>query len=578
MNRQARHVGRILCLVVAGMFFLGGCAKMQEIFKTDRTRFLSPGKLIRPPAEGASPITPILQSVTISDQAQELVPNATFPTEGDYEYTAEDYVIGPNDILDISILDLFSVGMETTIRRQVTAGGFIDLPLLSERIRAEEHSALEMQEAIKDAYSPEILREPTVSVTVIVRRQSTFSIVGAVRGPGTYTIPRRDMRLYDAIALAGDITQVNIRYLYVIRQSRPVRVPGKEASAAETVPSAAIELPPLPEIPPATAPTQPEIPGATAPTQPEKPSTKPAAPAPEAELRELERVVPGPGPTTEPKAPPRPKGSAPATREKPKTLPAPSELPRLVEAGGATAPATTRTADMELLDASRSYKWIYSGGRWVRVAQDVPGATRPGGREPLPVRPARRAAPGEPAVTEPDDPFGWKKIDRSDRSRIIAINTTRLLSGDSRMNIIIRDNDIIYVPVLKVGEFYIMGEVNRPGVFSLTGRRITLKMALAAAGSFGGQAWPKNSLLVRRIGNNQEQRIPLDLEAIVRGEEADIFLKPDDVIAVGTDVRAPFMGVVRTAFRMTYGFGFIYDRNFADRPPSEPTSKRFTRW
>ena len=38
--------------------------------------------------------------------------------------------------------------------------------------------------------------------------------------------------------------------------------------------------------------------------------------------------------------------------------------------------------------------------------------------------------------------------------------------------------------------------------------------------------------------------------------------------------------MLRNAFRMTYGFGFIYDRNFSDPilPGYTPKSNRFTRW
>jgi protein involved in polysaccharide export with SLBB domain len=146
------------------------------------------------------------------------------------------------------------------------------------------------------------------------------------------------------------------------------------------------------------------------------------------------------------------------------------------------------------------------------------------------------------------------------------------------MNIVLRDNDIIQIPYLPVGEFYVTGEVMRPGVYSLPGRPITIKQALSATGGVGPLAWPENSALVRRIGNNQEQAIPLNVEAIFRGDEPDFFLKPDDVIEVGTDVRASFYAVMRNAFRMTYGFGFIYDRNFADPVTLTPTSRRFTRW
>ncbi|KKK67476.1 hypothetical protein LCGC14_2953700, partial [marine sediment metagenome] len=55
----------------------------------------------------------------------------------------------------------------------------------------------------------------------------------------------------------------------------------------------------------------------------------------------------------------------------------------------------------------------------------------------------------------------------------------------------------------------------------------------------------------------------IKLNDIMAGKEPDVFLKPNDVLAVGTYWAAPFMAVWRNAFRMTYGFGFIYDRNFS---------------
>ena len=35
------------------------------------------------------------------------------------------------------------------------------------------------------------------------------------------------------------------------------------------------------------------------------------------------------------------------------------------------------------------------------------------------------------------------------------------------------------------------------------------------------------------------------------------------MIFVGTNAAAPFLAALRNGFRVTYGFGFIYDRNFA---------------
>jgi protein involved in polysaccharide export with SLBB domain len=196
---------------------------------------------------------------------------------------------------------------------------------------------------------------------------------------------------------------------------------------------------------------------------------------------------------------------------------------------------------------------------------------------------ASRVSPsGLPGATSQpgEDVFGWKKL--GGEGRIIAIDVSKLNAGDSRMNIIIQDNDVITIPLLEQGEFYIMGEVARPGVYSLTGRKVTVKMAIAAAGNLGPFAWPKNAMLVRRLNDQQEQMIPLNVEDIFLGKKPDIYLKANDVIAVGTNWSCPFLAVIRNAFRLTYGFGFIYDRNFAAGYPDpnkpDTVSNRFGRW
>jgi len=94
---------------------------------------------------------------------------------------------------------------------------------------------------------------------------------------------------------------------------------------------------------------------------------------------------------------------------------------------------------------------------------------------------------------------------------------------------------------------------------------MTLKQAIAAAGGLGPLAWPKRVEVVRRIGKDKEETVMVDLEKIARGEQPDFFIKPNDWINVGTHPTARWLAVLRNSFRATYGFGFIYDRNFADR-------------
>jgi protein involved in polysaccharide export with SLBB domain len=130
---------------------------------------------------------------------------------------------------------------------------------------------------------------------------------------------------------------------------------------------------------------------------------------------------------------------------------------------------------------------------------------------------------------------------------------------------VIRAGDNIHVPVDLIGEFWIEGNVNFQGPINITGRPITLKMAIASAGGLGPLAWPKRCEVIRRIGKNKEEIVMVDLDKIASGKQPDFFIKPNDLINVGTHPTARWRAVLRNAFRATYGFGFIYDRNFADR-------------
>ena len=528
----------VLCL--AAVFLVTGCQQAIAGFKTDENRFLAPDEMVRSP--GHPRVSLIKTSISMADVREDLVPHATPPTPEDTTFREEDYVIGPTDVLDITIMDLFSVGSESMLRREVSDAGYIDLPLLAERIKAQGLTQEGLKDAVKKAYSPGILRDPVVSISVVLRKQNTFSILGSVVRAGTYNLLRKDMRLYEALAIGGDVTSYTVKYVYVIRQA-PATTPRAEGNAPAAAGPAAgpEELGPLPT---------PITPG-------EIPLPK-SAPATQDEMKDLKDLLPG---------------AAPRTTEPAKSLPAPSVVPMLTEtstsasAGGDQPPAPATSAPLP---------FIYSNGRWIRVEPaggPAPAASAPtGGSARLPLREADANAV---------NPFEeWLRLGKNQGTRVIAVNFKSLMNGDRQSNIVIRDNDVIYVPRDTVGEFYVMGEVARPGVYSLSARNITVKMAVAAAGNLNQTAWPQNSILIRRVGENQEQVIPIDVEAIFFGQAPDMYLKPDDVIAVGSNWRQPFIAILKNAFRFSYGFGFVYDRNFGSPAAGESklNSKRFTRW
>lgn len=147
--------------------------------------------------------------------------------------------------------------------------------------------------------------------------------------------------------------------------------------------------------------------------------------------------------------------------------------------------------------------------------------------------------------------------------RIIEVPYVKLLNGDMRYNVVIRPGDIIKVPSLQRGNVYIDGEIARPGSYLLPGEKdLTIKTLVASAGGFGGLAFPERVDIIRRVGDDQEAFVRINAKKIFAGEAPDVYLQPNDHVHVNSSLLAVPLAVARNGFRMTYGFGFILDRNF----------------
>jgi polysaccharide export outer membrane protein len=175
---------------------------------------------------------------------------------------------------------------------------------------------------------------------------------------------------------------------------------------------------------------------------------------------------------------------------------------------------------------------------------------------------------GEPSLTgsQPASSgnFAFNPPGGMEATRTIRVPLDALRNGEiSKYNIVIRPHDLIIAPNPLTGEFYMGGHVARVGVYGISPRKITLKQAIVSAGMLDGVAIPQRTELIRRIGPSREAFVLVDTNAIFAGTQPDIFLKPNDIVNVGTNLLAPFIAAVRGGFRITYGFGFLYDRNFS---------------
>ena len=149
--------------------------------------------------------------------------------------------------------------------------------------------------------------------------------------------------------------------------------------------------------------------------------------------------------------------------------------------------------------------------------------------------------------------------------RIISIPYQKLVNGDLRYNVVVRPGDTIRVPDPSAGFVYIGGNIARPGAYTVSGENeLTITQLVISAGGMSATAIPERTEIRRRIGDEHEAILRINLRDILEGVSPNIFLKPNDEITIGTNFWATPLAVVRNGFRMTYGFGFLADRNFGN--------------
>jgi polysaccharide export outer membrane protein len=486
----------------------------------------------------------ILDSLGVAEETPAAWETGEEPTPAEVIAYDMDYVFGPGDVISIGILELFNEGTIYVNQYVVTETGKISIPDVGV-VEVAGLTESQLEEEIKQILSPNILKEPSVNVTLLRSQSRVFSILGtAVPRPSRYEIPRYDFRLTDALAVAGGISQFNTSFIYV---SRPIT--GQEAL--------------------------------TEPAGPETVERQNNALMPKGDLHDDMLEVVAPSIHT------GPKGIVVTYAE----MVTDEELAELYQTGSPDNISTdtrymplsarrTVTRDSKLVarntndappaDSDSRIEWIFQDGRWIPL--QIPSSKAAPGMEAAKQQAPVQAPGPKDEVSRGEEqrqPTGmeWNQIGgvSGGQRRVIRIPADKLLSGDPRYNIVIRPSDTIHVPLDIMGEFCIMGNVNAQGFINMTGRPMTLKMAIAAAGGLGPLAWPKKCEVVRRIAKNREEIVMVDLDKIAAGEQPDFFIKPNDLINVGTHPSSNWRYILRNSFRATYGFGFLYDRNFANR-------------
>lgn len=125
-----------------------------------------------------------------------------------------------------------------------------------------------------------------------------------------------------------------------------------------------------------------------------------------------------------------------------------------------------------------------------------------------------------------------RRADGSNSSIKILIDEL-ILNGKAELNIPLEANDVINIPIDKVVQIYVMGQVGNPGALDVKRSMIpTLLRAIAQAGGFGERA-AKGGVIIKRIKEDgSEERIKVNVKDIIKGKKEDIQLEEGDVVIV----------------------------------------------
>lgn len=504
-GRAARGGSRALQAALLAGVVLGGCSN-------ELNSWMDPSVVGR--WEYTPTVVPILDRIDVIEEdtgefveTSEVLPQDLIPEAAAYE-------LSPGDQVEVQIYDFLTPNTPSVFQRILDARGNLDLPQLGQlhvaglTVKQVEHLL------VGELRDKGIIQDALVTVQTQSQQESSYSIYGNIARVGRYIVPTPDYRLIDALTEAGGVG-VMVPKVYVIRRA-PLSDTVKTGLGA---PPEATQKPPVKPDKKTGEDlenlidrlTKPENPGApavfgVAQPAPKKPDTSQGEPAKAAE-------------------------------------PQPGETPPLID-----LPPKPSQAQPEDAQAPGDGQWVFLNGKWVHV--DAGGA---------PIEPTPGAGPAPLVNTGP-------KPEDLVTQRVIEIPLKPLLQGNSVYNIVIRPGDSIHVPSPVQGLVYMSGPgVARPGVYNLPSvGRLTLTKVVAAAGGLSPIGIPNRTDLTRMVGENRQATIRLNLRAIYEGSEPDLFLKPDDVINVGTTWWAQPLAIIRNGFRTTYGFGFLLDRNFGN--------------
>ncbi|MEO8497272.1 MAG: polysaccharide biosynthesis/export family protein, partial [Planctomycetota bacterium] len=116
-----------------------------------------------------------------------------------------DYLLGPNDVLEVTIPGLYEQAEVRPIRVQVMADGTVHLPLIGS-VSVHGKNLVHAQRTISGAYAQGFIVEPRISIVLADKSMTSVLVLGQVKQPGTYLLPKYENDIGHALGAALGLT------------------------------------------------------------------------------------------------------------------------------------------------------------------------------------------------------------------------------------------------------------------------------------------------------------------------------------------------------------------------------------
>jgi polysaccharide biosynthesis/export protein len=157
--------------------------------------------------------------------------------------------------------------------------------------------------------------------------------------------------------------------------------------------------------------------------------------------------------------------------------------------------------------------------------------------------PETNVAAGSGGTTEPEpSPEGAPKYE------LKSANINGLLKGRFEEDVLLEPGDIINIPVSDV--FFVAGEVNAPGSFSLK-EGTTVQQAISLAQGTNYKAALGRGIIFRENSSGKREEVHIDIGAIMSGKKEDIAIVANDIIMVPNSRAKSIGGAFLKAFGMS---------------------------